>query len=85
MVKLTPELIAQSHQYINPVRDRELDLRGEFIFYLNNIYDSLNIHAMWIYVGYLHNNFDWNFHLTFELKLCYLSDKAPHLAYWWRF
>lgn len=29
MVKLTPELIAQSHQYINPVRDRELDLRGK--------------------------------------------------------
>lgn len=50
MVKLTPELIAQSHQYINPVRDRELDLRGEFIFYLNHIYDSLDIQAMWIYV-----------------------------------
>lgn len=29
MVKLTPELIQQSMQYINPVRDRELDLRGE--------------------------------------------------------
>lgn len=28
MVKLTPELIEQSMQYINPVRDRELDLRG---------------------------------------------------------
>lgn len=50
MVKLTPELIAQSHQYINPVRDRELDLRGKFIFYLNNIYDALNVHATWIYV-----------------------------------
>lgn len=28
MVKLTPDLINQSMQYINPVRDRELDLRG---------------------------------------------------------
>ena len=30
MVKLTPELIEQSAQYTNPVRDRELDLRGLF-------------------------------------------------------
>ncbi len=29
MVKLTPELIEQCVQYTNPVRDRELDLRGE--------------------------------------------------------
>lgn len=28
MVKLTPELINQCMQYINPCRDRELDLRG---------------------------------------------------------
>ena len=28
MVKLTAELIEQSAQYTNPVRDRELDLRG---------------------------------------------------------
>lgn len=30
MVKLTPELINNSLQYINPVRDYELDLRGKF-------------------------------------------------------
>ena len=29
MVKLTPELIEQCAQYTNPVRDRELDLRGK--------------------------------------------------------
>lgn len=29
MVKLTPELINQSMQYMNPCRDRELDLRGK--------------------------------------------------------
>lgn len=29
MVKLTPELINASMQYINPCRDRELDLRGK--------------------------------------------------------
>jgi hypothetical protein len=29
MVKLTPDLIEQAMQYINPVRDRELDLRGK--------------------------------------------------------
>jgi len=30
MVKLTPDLIQQSMQYTNPVRDRELDLRGKY-------------------------------------------------------
>jgi len=30
MVKLTVELIEQAAQYTNPVRDRELDLRGAF-------------------------------------------------------
>lgn len=29
MVKLTAELIQNSMQYINPVKDRELDLRGK--------------------------------------------------------
>jgi len=29
MVKLTPELIEQAGQYSNPLRDRELDLRGK--------------------------------------------------------
>lgn len=31
MVKLTPELINSSMQYINPCRDRELDLRGKCV------------------------------------------------------
>lgn len=31
MVKLSAELIEQAAQYTNPVRDRELDLRGESI------------------------------------------------------
>jgi hypothetical protein len=31
MVKLTPELINSCMQFINPCRDRELDLRGELI------------------------------------------------------
>lgn len=30
MVKLTAEVIQNSHQYTNPVTERELDLRGEF-------------------------------------------------------
>lgn len=29
MVKLTAEIIQSSLQYINPVKDRELDLRGK--------------------------------------------------------
>lgn len=29
MVKLTAEIIQNSMQYINPVKDRELDLRGK--------------------------------------------------------
>ena len=28
MVKLTPDLIVNAAQYTNPVKDRELDLRG---------------------------------------------------------
>ena len=28
MVKLTPELIEDSYQYVNPVREYELSLRG---------------------------------------------------------
>ena len=28
MVKLTPDLIYNANQYTNPVKDRELDLRG---------------------------------------------------------
>jgi len=31
MVKLTVELIEQAAQYTNPVRDRELDLRGAIV------------------------------------------------------
>lgn len=36
MVKLTPELINSSMQYINPCRDRELDLRGKSWIKCNN-------------------------------------------------
>ncbi|XP_054274900.1 U2 small nuclear ribonucleoprotein A'-like [Macrosteles quadrilineatus] len=42
MVKLTPELIAQSHQYINPIRDRELDLRGYKIPVIENLGATLD-------------------------------------------
>jgi hypothetical protein len=40
MVKLTPELIEDSYQYVNPVREYELSLRGilkeiSIIFSLN--------------------------------------------------
>lgn len=40
MVKLTPELINQSMQFINACRDRELDLRGNkiHIFRLSGIF-----------------------------------------------
>lgn len=31
MVKLTAEMIEQAAQFTNPVRDRELDLRGNCI------------------------------------------------------
>jgi len=34
MVKLTVELIEQAAQYTNPVRDRELDLRGVSVDYV---------------------------------------------------
>lgn len=42
MVKLTPELIQQCAQYINPVRDRELDLRGYKIPVIENLGASLD-------------------------------------------
>ncbi|XP_032672917.1 probable U2 small nuclear ribonucleoprotein A' [Odontomachus brunneus] len=42
MVKLTPDLIEQSMQYINPVRDRELDLRGYKIPTIENLGATLD-------------------------------------------
>lgn len=42
MVKLTPDLIQQSKQYINPVRDRELDLRGYKIPTIENLGATLD-------------------------------------------
>lgn len=57
MVKLTPELINQSMQFINPCRDRELDLRGNFhqtnkykYTYMSKIFKvRLNLH---LHLGY---------------------------------
>lgn len=31
-MKITSELIQQSNQFINPLKERQLDLRGEFIY-----------------------------------------------------
>jgi U2 small nuclear ribonucleoprotein A' len=42
MVKLTPELIHNSYQRMNAVRDRELDLRGYKIPLLENLGATLN-------------------------------------------
>ncbi|CAO1429057.1 unnamed protein product [Diamesa hyperborea] len=42
MVKLTPELINSCMQYINPCRDRELDLRGYKIPQIENLGASLD-------------------------------------------
>ncbi|KAK7084967.1 U2 small nuclear ribonucleoprotein A' [Halocaridina rubra] len=42
MVKLTPELIQQSVQHINPVRDRELILRGYKIPVIENLGATLD-------------------------------------------
>jgi U2 small nuclear ribonucleoprotein A' len=42
MVKLTPDLIQQSMQYTNPVRDRELDLRGYKIPVIENMGATLD-------------------------------------------
>uniref|UniRef100_A0A8C2DEU4 Small nuclear ribonucleoprotein polypeptide A' n=1 Tax=Cyprinus carpio TaxID=7962 RepID=A0A8C2DEU4_CYPCA len=42
MVKLTAELIEQAAQYTNPVRDRELDLRGYKIPVLENLGATLD-------------------------------------------
>lgn len=55
MVKLTPDLIQQSMQYINPVRDRELDLRGNIgvdsILY-NSVQLRHNRRNCWLRFGY---------------------------------
>jgi len=42
MVKLTPELIAQTLQYTNAIRDRELDLRGFKIPTIENLGATLD-------------------------------------------
>lgn len=50
MVKLTPDLIQNSMQYINPVKDRELDLRGSIFFRLVQL--SHCFHMVFSLVGY---------------------------------
>ena len=42
MVKCTPDLIECAGQYINPVRDRELDLRGYKIPVIENLGSTLD-------------------------------------------
>ncbi|UYV81118.1 SNRPA1 [Cordylochernes scorpioides] len=42
MVKLTPDLIEQSAQYTNPIKDRELDLRGYKIPTIENLGATLD-------------------------------------------
>jgi len=36
-MRLTPELVHQSPQFLNPVGDRELDLRGHKIAVIENL------------------------------------------------
>ena len=42
MVKCTPDLIECAGQYINPIRDRELDLRGYKIPVIENLGSTLD-------------------------------------------
>lgn len=42
MVKLTPELIDEARIFVNPVSDRELDLRGYKIPALENLGSTYN-------------------------------------------
>jgi U2 small nuclear ribonucleoprotein A' len=42
MVRLTPELIEDSYQYVNPVREYELNLRGYKIGLIENLGATLN-------------------------------------------
>jgi len=42
MVKLTAEIIQQSYQYLNPIRERELDLRGYKIPVIENLGATLD-------------------------------------------
>jgi len=42
MVRLTPELIEDSYQYINPIREYELNLRGYKIGLIENLGANLN-------------------------------------------
>jgi U2 small nuclear ribonucleoprotein A' len=37
MVRMTTELVAKAPSYINPVKDRELDLRGNRIPQIENL------------------------------------------------
>jgi len=42
MVKMTAEIIQQSYQYTNPIRERELDLRGYKIPVIENLGATLD-------------------------------------------
>ena len=52
MVKCTPELIEGAGQYINPVRDRELDLRGYKIPVIENLGSTLD-QGCFFFLSYL--------------------------------
>ena len=41
MVRITAGLIQCSRQFLNPLRDRELDLRGKMVQHEAHVYDSL--------------------------------------------
>ena len=62
MVKLTAELIEQSAQYTNPLRDRELDLRGTF---------SMRFSICFEWVGY-EMKLDYVYFLTEQLSFLVL-------------
>lgn len=46
MVKLTAEIIQSSMQYINPVKDRELDLRGKLLL------KGFKVRLLMVFLGY---------------------------------
>lgn len=54
MVKLTPELINSSMQYMNPCRDRELDLRGKSFRMFFWQFEEVKGYVVWMMLYHFH-------------------------------
>ena len=82
MVKLTPDIIEGAGQYINPVRDRELDLRGYKVVFVIDKHFHVRCQDQDVEVNTLHPCPQGRYTQSFRFKLVvsYKSCMRPRLT-----